>query len=430
MTTVLAPPGRDREPARRPVVVAWGLWLLALTASLLTYVFFVVPNPTRSPAIETFNWAMACLPSMVFVTVGSVIVARRPRNVIGWLCCAIGAVVSLGGFGSSDAARSIAANPDRIPGAAALYLLGQVQLLVPMLGLLPVLVLVFPTGRLPSRRWRPVLWLVAVGLGLYVASVMLKPGPAAKGLPDNPLGVAAADRLLGPVAAVSGLLFAVFVVLVLASLVVRFRRARGEERQQLKWLLYGVILLVLLIPTVGRVVEQLPSPFLGPVFAAVMFSIIPVAIGLAVLKYRLYDIDRIISRTLAYALLTAMLAGLYAIVVLVLGQLFGGITERPPSWAVAAATLAVASLFQPARRRIQAVVDQRFNRRRYDAARTVESFSAHLRNQVDLDTLSDELLSIVRQTIQPTTASLWLQPPTQIRRGDKRVGASPHTDRA
>ena len=146
----------------------------------------------------------------------------------------------------------------------------------------------------------------------------------------------------------SGLLFAVFVVLVLASVVVRFRRAQGEERQQLKWLVYGVLLLVLLVPTLGRVLEQIPSPFAGPVFAAVMFSIIPVTIGLAVLKYRLYDIDRVISRTLAYALLTALLAAVYTIVVLVLGQVFGGITEQPPSWAVAGATLAVASLFQPA----------------------------------------------------------------------------------
>ena len=410
MSTALASPGRDRKRMPWVVIVAWGLWLLALTANLLTYVFFVVPDPTRSPAIETFDWITGWLPFMVFLTVGTVIVARRPSNVVGWLCCAIGAVVSFSGFGGSDAARSIAANPDRIPGAPVLHLLGQVLYLVPILGLLPVLVLVFPTGRLPSRRWRPVLWIVAAGLALYVASVMLKPGPVAEGLPDNPVGVAAADQFLGLTTAVSGLLFAVFVVLVLASLVVRFRRARGEERQQLKWLVYGVILLALLIPTLGPVLERIPSPFAGPVFAAVMFSIIPVTIGLAVLKYRLYDIDRIISRTLAYALLTALLAGIYAVVVLILGQLFGGITEQPPSWAVAAATLAVASLFQPARRRIQAGVDRRFNRRKYDAARTVEAFSARLRNQVDLDTLSDELLSVVDQTMQPTRTSLWLRP--------------------
>lgn len=269
----------------------------------------------------------------------------------------------------------------------------------------------FPTGRLPSRRWRPVLWIVAVGLALYVTSVMLKPGPAGDGLPDNPLGVAAADQVLGPVAAASGLLFGVFLVLVVASLVIRFRRARGEERQQLKWLVYGVLLLALVGTTLGRIVEQIPSPFVGPVYAAVLLSIIPAAIGLAVLKYRLYDIDRIISRTLVYGLLTALLAAVYAVVILVLGQLFGGITERPPSWAVAGATLAVAALFQPARRRIQAVVDRRFNRRKYNAAKTVEAFSLRLRDEVDLDALSAELLAVVDQTMQPTQASLWLRPP-------------------
>jgi hypothetical protein len=429
MSTALASPGRDREHTRRPVAVAWGLWLLALTANLLTYVFFVVPDQSRSPAVETFDWATGWLPFMVFLTVGTVIVARRPSNVIGWLCCAIGAAVSFSGFGSSDAARSIAADPDRIPGALVLHLLGQVLYLVPLLGLLPVLVLVFPTGRLPSRRWRPVLWILAVGLALYVASVMLKPGPAGDGLPANPLGLEGAEGLLASIGAVAGLLFAVFVVLVLASLVMRFRRARGDERQQLKWLVYGVLLLALVGTTLGRIVEQIPSPFVGPVYAAVLLSIIPAAIGLAVLKYRLYDIDRIISRTLAYALLTAVLAGLYTVVVLVLGQLFGGIAKRPPSWAVAGATLAVASLFQPARRRIQAVVDRRFNRRKYDAARTVEAFSAQLRDEVDLDTLSAELLMVVDQTMQPTTASLWLQPSIQIRQVGTRRGGPSHPDR-
>ena len=229
MPAALASPGRDHELARRPVVIAWGLWLLALTGNLLTYVCFVVPDPTRSPAIETFDWVIGWLPFMVFLTVGTLIVARRPNNVIGWLCCAMGAVVSFSGFGSSDAARSIAADPDPIPGAPVLHLLGQVLFLVPMLGLLPVLVLVFPTGRLPSRRWRPVLWIAAAGLALYVASVLLKPGPAGDGLPANPLGLAVANRLLGPIAALSGLLFAVFVILVLASLVVRFRRARARS---------------------------------------------------------------------------------------------------------------------------------------------------------------------------------------------------------
>jgi hypothetical protein len=141
---------------------------------------------------------------------------------------------------------------------------------------------------------------------------------------------------------------------------------------------------------------------------------IPAAIGMAILRYRLYDIDRLINRTLVYGLLTAMLAAVYGAVVLALGQLFGGVTEDPPSWAVAGATLAVAALFQPARRRIQQAVDRRFNRRKYDAAQTVEAFAARLRDEVDLDVLAVELLAVVDQTVQPANASLWLRPPTQV----------------
>ena len=161
MPAALASREHDREHTRRPVVIAWGLWLFALTANLLNYVFLVAPDPTRSPAMETFHWMTGWLPFMVFLTVGAVIAARRPKNMIGWLCCAIGAAASVSPFGSGDAAQSIAADPDRIPGAPVLHLLGQVLYLVPLLGLLPLLVLVCPTGRLPSRRWRPVLWIVA-----------------------------------------------------------------------------------------------------------------------------------------------------------------------------------------------------------------------------------------------------------------------------
>jgi hypothetical protein len=190
------------------------------------------------------------------------------------------------------------------------------------------------------------------------------------------------------------------------SLIVRFRRSRGVERQQLKWFTYAGAL-VLLIPLIGFVVPSLANA------AFVLVGALPIAVGIAILRHRLYDIDRLINRTLVYGLLTAILGALYAGVVLVLGQLFGGVGGDPPSWAVAGATLAVAALFQPARRRIQVVVDRRFNRRKYDAARTVEVFSVRLRDEVDLDTLSAELLTVVDQTMQPTQASLWLRPPIE-----------------
>jgi hypothetical protein len=194
------------------------------------------------------------------------------------------------------------------------------------------------------------------------------------------------------------------------ALLLRFRRAQGVERQQLKWFVFAAA--VTLIVWWG--LDQLGARGVQLGLAGVLFvpvaAAIPAAAGIAIVRYRLYDIDRLINRTLVYSLLSAMLAGVYAAVVLVLGQLFGGVGSNPPSWVVAGATLAVAAVFQPARRRIQGIVDRRFNRRRYDAAKTVEAFSARLRDQVDLDTLSAELLAVVDQTFQPTTVSLWLRP--------------------
>jgi hypothetical protein len=257
--------------------------------------------------------------------------------------------------------------------------------------------------------------------------VLFKPGPLGHGLGANPLGVAPAKGLVQVVGDASGLLFPALVVLLLASLLLRFRRARGDERQQLKWFTFAAALLVILTPTLGTLVEHIRLPLVGSAYFALVASMIPVAVGVAVLKYRLYDIDRLINRTLVYGLLTALLGAVYAGIVLVLGQRFGGLGAAPPSWAVAGATLAVAALFRPARRRIQQLVDRRFNRRRYDAARTVEAFSTRLRDQVDLDTLSTELLAVVDQTMEPTRVSLWLRPSPHRSSGTPRGGAPPTT---
>jgi hypothetical protein len=199
-----------------------------------------------------------------------------------------------------------------------------------------------------------------------------------------------------------------------ASVVVRFRRARGVERQQLKWFLYATVAVLVgfwLAPLTPAVIFD-PSELVGDLLVGGLTLGWPVALGIAVLRYRLYDIDRLVNRTVVYAALTLVLGGIYAGTVLIFGELFGGISADPPSWAVAGATLAVAALFQPVRRRIQQVVDRRFNRRRYDAAKTVEAFSTRLRDQVDLDTLAAELLAVVDRTTQPTQTSLWLRPPT------------------
>jgi hypothetical protein len=280
--------------------------------------------------------------------------------------------------------------------------------------------LLFPTGHLPSPRWRPVAW--AAGATITAISVVaaVAPQPLDQGLPLNPLGIQQLAGVYELAAPTAFLLLGVLGLASVASLVVRFRRARGEERQQLKWFTYGAAVLALLLAVSAA--SQTLSGRVPDLVVAAALAAPPLAIGVAVLRYRLYDIDRIINRTLVYGALTVLLAVVYAGIVLTLGQLFGGLGEDPSSWVVAAATLAVAGLFQPARRRIQAIVDRRFNRRKYDAAKTVEAFSVRLRDEVDLDALAAELLAVVDQTMQPTAASLWLRPSAQAPSGGEGRG--------
>jgi hypothetical protein len=223
----------------------------------------------------------------------------------------------------------------------------------------------------------------------------------------NPIGLnGVPDPEKGALGAVLFGVLAFCAIAAVASVVLRFRRSQGAERQQLKWFTYAALLAILF--------QVVPTPLPAGVVSDVLFGLsivfIPVSAGVAILRYRLYDIDRLINRTLVYGLLTAILGLGYAGTVLVLGQLFGGVGAEPPSWAVAGATLTVAALFQPARRRIQQAVDRRFNRRKYDAVKTVEAFSGRLRDEIDLDTLSAELLAVVDYTVEPTAVSLWLRP--------------------
>jgi hypothetical protein len=413
-------PRHNRMRRRSASWLAWGLWLLVAGGSTIAFTLALL-NGRQASVVAIVDWWTGALPFLAFATVGALILSRRPHNAIGWLCWAMAAVVCFGSVGF-EAATRVAGDPVSRP-VALVLLVGSATFLVSLLGLLPLLVLVFPTGRLPSRRWRPAVWVFAGGLVLYLGLYLLQPGPIGDDLPANPLGVGWAKRLLERIGPVLGLLFTLFVVLVLVSLVLRFRRARGDERQQLKWFTFAAALTAVLPPALGGLAEQAGAPLVGAVFFSLVTVMLPAAIGVAILKYRLYDIDRVINRTLVYGLLTVLLAGVYAGAVLVLGQVFGGVGRDPPSWAVAGATLAVAALFQPARRRIQAIVDRRFNRRKYDAATTVEAFSARLRDEIDLDALSAELLAVAHQTMQPTTATLWLRPSGPARPRGQRHGS-------
>jgi hypothetical protein len=401
-------------------------WSLFGLSALLLAVAFVL-NLRRTQYADLSVTTGELLGQLVFVLFGwfgALIVSRRPSHPIGWLLCAFGLANGLAAFASEYAIYGLVSTPGAAPGAAALAWVTS-WLFAVNLALLTTLLLLFPSGRPPSPRWRWVLWLASVGNGLIVIGALaLWPLRGAALLqtngPAEPGSVLAELGNVGFLAALAALLVAG------ASLVVRFRRARGVERQQLKWLLYAVAIAVLGTPLLSLAPSRTPE-LVVDLASALLIALIPVTVGLAILKYRLYDIDRLINRTLVYGLLTALLASVYALVVLVLGQLFGGLGTNLPNWAVAAATLAVAALFRPARRRIQQGVDRRFNRRKYDAAKTIEAFSARLRDQIDLDTLASELLAVVDQTMQPTRDSLWLRPSASGSSSTARSEARPTT---
>jgi hypothetical protein len=354
-------------------------------------------------------------------TVGAVLASRRPRHPVGWLLLVLGLSLALGGVVPAYAAYGLLARPGALPGASAVARYWPATVLVAQTALGFVLLLT-PTGSLPSLRWRWWARLTVAAAAILLVALAVASGPLD---PQYQLVGGPFDlRSLGGVLLVVNqlaLAFSTLVVVVSAgSLVVRFRRARGVERLQLRWVASAAALAVLAaVVALGGV--TLGATAVVTWTLSTCLATLPVAIGAAILRYRLYDLDRIISRTLAYGLLTLLLGGGYAVVVLGLGQLLG----RDSSLVVAAATLAVAALFQPARRRVQQAVDRRFNRRRHDAAKIIEGFAVRLRDQVDLDALHTELLAVVDQTMQPTQASLWLRSPPKPPRTSPGALASP-----
>jgi hypothetical protein len=407
-TAVTSAAGLGR-PRRWAAGLAWELWaLVMLGLAVVAWMDRLLRQAGRPDlaALVPGSIVGPLLAVLGAATVGAVLASRRPRHPVGWLLVGFALALTASGVISSYVTYGLLARPGALPAAPAVA--GYYPATgAAALALLSLVLLLTPTGSLPSPRWRR--WaLITAATPVALALVV----PVAPGRLDPQLLLASSpfsDRALG-----GGLLVATRVALVVTalavavaagSLVLRFRRAQGVERQQLRWVALAAALMVLAGPVVLAPVA-LESPILVDWASAVWVVVLPVAVGAAILRYRLYDLDRIISRTVAYGLLTLLLGGGYAVVVLGLGQLLG----RESPLVVAAATLAVAALFQPARRRIQAAVDRRFNRRRHDTTRLIEGFGARLRDQVDLDTLTAELLAVVDQTMQPTQASLWLRP--------------------
>jgi MFS family permease len=389
-------------------VLAWVLWAVTLLGLAAVPWLDHLLHQAGQGGLSNYSASSISVVLAVVsaVTVGAVLAARRPRHPVGWLLIGLGLSQTVADVTYSYTRYGLVARPGSLPGAAYLAGLnnGMIVMWVACAGFV---LLLTPTGSLPSPRWRWWARVAAAAAAVWLLGSIIDPAPLRPEHPEigNPLGVPA---LAGPLNAL-----AVTALVVLAglpvgalSLLLRFRRARGTERQQLRWLAWGATIAALALLVALVALFRFSDFGLLNFALGVSAAVLPLATGAAILRYRLYDLDRIISRTLAYGLLTLLLGGGYAVVVLVVGQRLG----RDSSLVVAAATLAVAALFQPARRRVQAAVDRRFNRRRHDAARIIEGFGARLRDQVDLDAVGGELLAVVDQTMQPTHATLWLRP--------------------
>jgi hypothetical protein len=408
---------------RTAAQLAWSMCTLSLASTALAVLLLAVNLSYPNPHVFDL-WVQGIVIPVTCSTVGVIIASRRPRHPIGWLFCAVGLLSGVNHFFAEYAIYALLTQPNSLPyGRAAAWVASWPWM--PANALLVFVGLLFPDGRLPSRRWLPFAWLnvVVAVVGTVAVAFLAGPIPALAPI-ENPLGLEGAQPLLRPLATVFGALErGILGLIAVASLFLRLRRARGEEREQIKWLAYAASVVVIgailtyVLPeaTSVRWVGQV-----GLVLLAVGFVGVPIAIGIAILKYRLYDINLLINRTLVYGTLTTTLVALYFGGIVLLQRVFVALTGEQSTLAVVASTLVIAALFNPLRRSIQSFIDRRFYRRKYDAAKTLESFSAKLRDETNLDALSDDLVGVVRETMQPAHVSLWLRPDTASKKGEQK----------
>jgi hypothetical protein len=397
---------------------AWFLcgvvWSLA-AALALGGILFSVLNRT---ADVTGEWGPVPSTFVVFVllgfvTLGVLVSYRRPGNAVGWIITGMGISLALSGFAQSYGVYALYTDPESLPGGEVTAWLASWTIIPSLFAAPALLFLLFPDGHLISRRWLIVLWLVIAATSVTMLSSALDPvldDAPFKGV-VNPLGVDTSDTLFALVSPFGWPGMAAGLLAAAVAMIVRLRRSRGVERQQLKWIASAAT--VLPLTSLAAVVSyylgwQLAAsilPFLAPV-------LIPLAAGYAVLRYRLYDIDLVINRTLVYGSLTATLIAVYFGGVAMMQTVFRALTDQAeqPQVAVVVSTLVIAALFNPLRRRIQAFIDRLFYRRKYDAAKTLEIFAARLRDEIDLEALGGDLVSVVRETMQPEHVTLWLNP--------------------
>ena len=378
--------------------LAWSLCALALTLTALA-LLLLDRNLAHPNAYIYDYWLDNTLGAISYAPVGVLIAARRPSNPVGWLLCLWSVALSIGHFSSQYAIYALLAEPRSLPAGEAMAWISS-WILPIIIGVQVFAYLLFPTGRLPSRRWKWFAWLIVVFVvaGL-ITSAFSFGANAGLGPIANPLGVKGFSRAYDGVLNMLPILYGA----VALSLFVRMRRAAGVERQQIKWFAYAAAATILGIVFAYLIPDIIATPRwfdrAGFALNIAVMPAIPVSIGIAILRYRLYDIDVIINRTLVYGSLTATLVALYFGGIVVLQRIFVLLTGEQSTLAVVASTLAIAALFVPLRRRVQGFVDRRFYRRKYDARKTLEAFSAKLRDETDLEALNNDLVSVVRETM-------------------------------
>ena len=421
---------------RAAAFAAWSSWTLSVALVPAGLAFGVLAlsaslPPGREPILSQIVVVDVVL--LAYGTVGALIASRRPENAIGWIFCVVGLALAVASAASGYADYVLYGQGDALP-VPELAAWFNVWLYILLLFVAPCLLfLLFPDGRPPSRRWRPVVWLVAAaGAGTFF-TLAFSPGEldeyAYPGL-ENPLGIGGeVGEILTAIEGPGNGILPIAVLASISSTIIRFWRARGRERLQLKWVMYAAAVTATSFLVSFMLPEPVPQALQDAVFllGVAAFAAIPVAVGIAILRHRLYDIDLIINRTLVYGALTASLAAVYVGSVVSLQFIFRTLTGQESQLAVVASTLAIAAMFGPLRRRVQGFIDRRFYRRKYDAAMTLEAFSARLREQTDLDALSGDLTAVVRETMQPEYVSLLLRAPTEGTR-DQRLTRSWKTD--
>src|ERR687889_2618083 len=402
-----------RTMSRREAAwLAWYMCAVSLGLLGLGLFFLVVSRRAGAPVFDylLLNTVMA----VSFSPVGAIIAPRLPpRNPIGWLFCTVGLFAAIRVFCAEYAIATLLAEPGSWPsvwlgGEAIAWVSSWVW--VVHFGPFIFLALLFPNGRLPTPRWRPFAWLVALVITGGTVAVAFFPETAARvDSVNSPLGIEVAANVINPVET----MVYVLALTEAASLLVRLVRSRGIERQQVEWFAYAIGLLPISTTLAFVVSEALDAEWLGWISSVlVIVSIVglPIAMSIAILRYRLYQIDRLINRTLVYGSLTAILALVYFCAIVVLQRVLNLFTGERSTLAIVASTLLIAALFTPLRHRIQSFIDRRFYRSKYDAAKTLEAFSARLREETDLGTLADDLVDVVKETMQPAHVSLWLRP--------------------